>query len=108
MVLTLIASFLGSSISLGTLIFLLFIALIGGICITTIGPGGIFVTIALFVLLPLSPGAVAGTASATFIATGIAGSLGCIQSGVLKHWDGVQDAFVIFVVTNACLVIFLS
>jgi|SRR5699024_1431090 len=95
MVLTLIASFLGSSISLGTLIFLLFIALIGGICITTIGPGGIFVTIALFVLLPLSPGAVAGTASATFIATGIAGSLGYLQSGELNNWDAVKAAIVL-------------
>lgn len=73
-----------SSIGTGVAILLLIIALIGGACITTIGPGGIFVTIALFVLLPLDPGTVAGTASATFIATGIVGSLGYLKSGELK------------------------
>lgn len=72
------------TISTGLLLLLLVIALIGGICITTIGPGGIFVTIALFVLLPLDPGTVAGTASAMFIATGIVGSLGYLRSGQLK------------------------
>lgn len=66
------------------MILLLVIALVGGICITTIGPGGIFVTIALFALLPLDPSTVAGTASATFIATGIVGSLGYLKSGELK------------------------
>ncbi len=66
------------------MILLLVIALVGGICITTIGPGGIFVTIALFALLPLDPSTVAGTASATFIATGIVGSLGYLRSGELK------------------------
>jgi len=66
------------------MILLLVIALIGGVCITTIGPGGIFVTIALFALLPLEPSTVAGTASATFIATGIVGSLGYLRSGELK------------------------
>lgn len=66
------------------MILFFIIALLGGICITTIGPGGIFVTIALFALLPLDPSTVAGTASATFIATGIAGSLGYFQSGELK------------------------
>ncbi|MFP8489129.1 sulfite exporter TauE/SafE family protein [Gracilimonas sp. Q87] len=66
------------------MILLLIIALVGGICITTIGPGGIFVTIALFALLPLDPSTVAGTASATFIATGIVGSLGYLKSGELK------------------------
>ena len=65
-----------TSMSMEIMILLLVIALVGGVCITTIGPGGIFVTIALFALLPISPSTVAGTASATFIATGIVGSLG--------------------------------
>jgi uncharacterized protein len=65
-------------------VLLLLIALVGGFCITTIGPGGIFVTIALFAMLPLDPSTVAGTASATFIATGIVGSLGYLRSGQLK------------------------
>ncbi|MFP4596826.1 MAG: sulfite exporter TauE/SafE family protein [Persicimonas sp.] len=67
------------------MIFLLVaIALVGGVCITTIGPGGIFVTIALFVLLDLNPSTVAGTASATFIATGVVGSLAYLRSGQLS------------------------
>lgn len=73
-----------SAMSMEIMILLLLIALIGGVCITTIGPGGIFVTIALFTLLPLDPSTVAGTASATFIATGIVGSLGYLRSGELK------------------------
>lgn len=73
-----------NAMSTEIMILLLVIALVGGICITTIGPGGIFVTIALFALLPLDPSTVAGTASATFIATGIVGSMGYLKSGELK------------------------
>lgn len=73
-----------TAMSTEIMILLLVIALVGGVCITTIGPGGIFVTIALFALLPLDPSTVAGTASATFIATGIVGSLGYLKSGELK------------------------
>lgn len=92
---TIVTSFLGIQISLGVLILLIIIALIGGACITTIGPGGIFVTVALFVLLPLAPGAVAGTASATFIATGIAGSLGYLKSGELRDPAAIKAAIVL-------------
>lgn len=56
------------SVELAGILFL--IALFGGVGISTVGPGGIFVTIALFALLPISSATVAGTASATFIATG--------------------------------------
>jgi uncharacterized membrane protein YfcA len=73
-----------NTMSMEIMILLLIIALVGGVCITTIGPGGIFVTTALFALLPLDPSTVAGTASATFIATGIVGSLGYFRSGELK------------------------
>ncbi len=70
--------------TLGMIFLLVAIALVGGVCITTIGPGGIFVTIALFVLLDLDPSTVAGTASATFIATGVVGSLAYLRSGQLS------------------------
>ena len=73
-----------ATMSVEIMILLLVIALVGGVCITTIGPGGIFVTIALFAMLPLDPSTVAGTASATFIATGIVGSIGYLRSGELK------------------------
>lgn len=77
------------------IIILLVIALIGGFCITTIGPGGIFVTIALFALLPLDPATVAGTASATFIVTGIAGSLGYLRSGQLLEKNAMKSAVIL-------------
>lgn len=73
-----------NTMSVEIMILLLIIAFVGGVCITTIGPGGIFVTIALFALLPLDPSTVAGTACATFIATGIVGSMGYLRSGELK------------------------
>lgn len=71
------------------------IALVGGVCITTIGPGGIFVTIALLALLPLDASTVAGTASATFIGTGIVGSLGYLRSGQLSGKGAGQAAVVL-------------
>ena len=67
------------------IVVLIIIAFVGGICITTIGPGGIFVTIALFVLADLDPSTVAGTASATFIATGLVGSIAYFRSGELAN-----------------------
>src|SRR6056297_22607 len=76
-------------------ILMFVIALVGGFCITTIGPGGIFVTIALFALLPLDPSTVAGTASATFIATGIVGSLGYLRSGQLGTKEAMKGAFIL-------------
>jgi len=76
-------------------ILMFVIALVGGFCITTIGPGGIFVTIALFALLPLDPSTVAGTASATFIATGIVGSMGYLRSGQLGTKEAMKGAFIL-------------
>lgn len=60
---------LGVSLELAAFLFAL--ALFAGIGISAIGPGGIFVTIALFVFVPISSAEVAGTASATFVATGL-------------------------------------
>lgn len=59
------------------------IALVAGVGITTVGPGGVFVTAALYELTPLSSAAVAGTASATFVATGLVGSSAYVRSGEL-------------------------
>lgn len=68
-----------------TYIVLLFIALLAGVGITAIGPGGIFLTIALFALLPLAPPVIAGTASATFVVTGLLGSAMYLRSGELTR-----------------------
>lgn len=43
------------------IVLLMGIAFLSGIGITTVGPGGIFVTIALYSLTPISHGKVAGT-----------------------------------------------
>ena len=88
---------MGLDIGFGLALLLIAIALVGGMCITTIGPGGIFVTIALFALLPLDPSTVAGTASATFIGTGVVGSLGYLRSGQLSGTVAGQAALVLSV-----------
>ncbi|HWD01750.1 MAG TPA: sulfite exporter TauE/SafE family protein [Amycolatopsis sp.] len=59
--------------------------LAGGIGITAIGPGGVLPTIALFLLTPLSPAQVAGTAIVTHVATGVAGSAAYVHSGQLRE-----------------------
>jgi len=58
-----------------TLALLVAIAFLSGIGITTIGPGGVFVTVALYALTSVSSSAVAGTAHLTFIGTGIVASV---------------------------------
>lgn len=59
-----------AALSLEVVVFLFVLALFAGVGISAIGPGGIFVTIALFLLAPISSAEVAGTASLTFIFTG--------------------------------------
>lgn len=64
-------------------LLLALIAFLAGIGTAAIGPGGIFLTISLFALTALSPSQVAGTASATFIATGFFGTAVYLRSGEL-------------------------
>ncbi|WP_326834241.1 sulfite exporter TauE/SafE family protein [Amycolatopsis rhabdoformis] len=66
-------------------LLLAFFGLIGGIGITAIGPGGVIPTIALFLLTPLAPAQVAGTAIVTHVATGLAGSAAYVRSGQLRQ-----------------------
>ena len=63
---------------------LILIALISGVGITTIGPGGIFVTISLYALTSLSSATVAGTTQVVFIATGLAGTAMYFHSGEMN------------------------
>lgn len=60
---------------------LVVVALFAGVGITAVGPGGVFVTVALFALSPLDSATVAGTASATFVATGAIGAAAYVRSG---------------------------
>lgn len=73
------------SLSSTDLALLVLVSLIGGIGITTIGPGGVLVTIALYAFTDLSPAAVAGTAIVTHVGTGLVGSLAFARSGQLRE-----------------------
>ncbi|MEV6903019.1 sulfite exporter TauE/SafE family protein [Amycolatopsis sp. NPDC051372] len=66
-------------------VLLALFGLVGGIGITAIGPGGVLPTIALFLLTPLAPAQVAGTAIVTHVATGVAGSAAYVRSGQLRE-----------------------
>ncbi|NHN48094.1 sulfite exporter TauE/SafE family protein [Halostella sp. JP-L12] len=77
------------------ILLLVVIALVSGVGCTTLGPGGIFVTIALYLLTPLSSAAVAGTAHVTFIAVGAVGAVGYARSGELTEGDGYVLAVIL-------------
>lgn len=76
-------------------IVLVVISFLSGVGITTVGPGGIFVTIGLYSLTPVSSGTVAGTAHTTFIATGLVGSVAYIHSGELKTGEARPMALIL-------------
>ncbi len=72
-------------VAAGTLIGLVAFGLVAGIGITAVGPGGVLVTVGLFVLTDLSPAEVAGTAIVTHVATGTLGTLAYWRSGQLRR-----------------------
>lgn len=76
-------------------VLLVAIAFLSGIGITTIGPGGIFVTIALYSLTPLASNQIAGTAHATFVLTGLVGSAAYLRSGEIRTGEGRTLAIVL-------------
>jgi uncharacterized membrane protein YfcA len=57
------------------------VAFVGGVVVTSVGPGGIFVLAALYVGTSLSEAQVAGTASATFVGGALLGALVYARSG---------------------------
>lgn len=71
------------------------VALVGGVAITLIGPGGIFVTVALHAFGGYPAAVVAGTASATFIGTGLLGSVAYWRSGHLNGTFVQRDAAIL-------------
>jgi uncharacterized membrane protein YfcA len=73
-----------SGLSTGVLVALAVIGLVGGVGISAVGPGGVLPTIGLFALTPLAPAAVAGTAIATNIGAGVAGTVAFAASGQLR------------------------
>ncbi|WP_222918809.1 sulfite exporter TauE/SafE family protein [Natrinema sp. SYSU A 869] len=76
-------------------LLLVSIAFFSGIGITTIGPGGIFVTIALYSLTPLASNEVAGTAHATFVVTGLVGSAAYLHSGEMNTGESRAIAIIL-------------
>lgn len=66
-------------------ILLVIIALIGGIGTTALGPGGVLVTIGLFLLTDLSPAEIAGTTIVVHIGAGLIGGLAYLRSGQLRE-----------------------
>ena len=58
--------------------------LAAGVGITAIGPGGVLVTVGLFLVTGLPATEVAGTAIVTHVATGALGSLAYLHSGQLR------------------------
>jgi hypothetical protein len=76
-------------------VVLVVVAFLAGIGITAVGPGGIFLTVALFALTPVAPATVVGTASATFVATGLLGTATYIYSGELTDRSGWRLAAIL-------------
>ena len=72
------------TLSFGVAAALVGTAFISGIGITTIGPGGIFVTIALYALTPVGSDVIAGTVQVAFITTGLLGTVAYVRSGELS------------------------
>ncbi|ELY59681.1 hypothetical protein C491_04916 [Natronococcus amylolyticus DSM 10524] len=75
-------------VPLEVLLALLLVALLSGIGCTTVGAGGIFVTIALYLLTPLSSAEIAGTAHVLFVLVGVIGVVGYARSGELLGREG--------------------
>jgi uncharacterized membrane protein YfcA len=84
-----------AGISVATLALLVALSLFAGVGITAVGPGGIFITIALVALTDLPPAVVVGTASATFVATGLVGAESYRRSGELDSRSGKRMAVVL-------------
>lgn len=81
-----VAVLAGTTFAVGFL--LVAIAFAGGVGIATIGPGGVFVTIALYTLTAYPTSAIAGTTSATFLAGGLLGTAVYGSSGEIADAEG--------------------
>jgi uncharacterized protein len=71
----------------GTLVLLGLFGFAGGVGTTALGPGGVLVTIGLFVLSGLPPAAVSGTAIATNLGAAVLGTGAFMRSGQLHAPD---------------------
>jgi uncharacterized protein len=74
-------------LSAGKTVLLGLCGLVGGVGITALGPGGVLFTIGLFALSGLTPAAIAGTAIAANVGTGLLGTAAYARSGQLRGRD---------------------
>jgi uncharacterized protein len=79
----------------GTLILLALFGFAGGVGTTALGPGGVLVTIGLFLLSGLPPAAISGTAIAANVGSATLGTAAFAQSGQLRGRDTWRMAAVL-------------
>jgi uncharacterized membrane protein YfcA len=79
----------------GTLVILALFGFAGGVGTTALGPGGVLVTIGLFLLSGLPPAAISGTAIATNVGSALLGTGAFARSGQLRGPDTRRMALVL-------------
>jgi uncharacterized protein len=79
----------------GTLILLGLFGFAGGVGTTALGPGGVLVTVGLFLLSGLPPAAISGTAIATNVGSAALGTGAFARSGQLRGLDTRRMAAVL-------------
>lgn len=84
---------------------LIAVAFLAGVGITAIGPGGVFTIAALFFWTSLPSATIAGTASLTFVATGLLGTAAYVRSGELAAGDAREAAVVLSVASVVGVVV---
>jgi len=84
-------------LSAGTLILLGLFGFAGGVGTTALGPGGVLVTIGLFLLSGLPPAAISGTAIATNVGSATLGTGAFARSGQLRGADTRRMAWVLII-----------
>jgi len=82
-------------LSAGTLILLALFGFAGGVGTTALGPGGVLVTIGLFLFSGLPPAAISGTAIATNVGSATLGTGAFARSGQLRGRDTRRMAVVL-------------
>lgn len=82
-------------LSAGTLILLGLFGFAGGVGTTALGPGGVLVTIGLFLFSGLPPAAISGTAIATNVGSATLGTGAFVRSGQLRGRDTWRMAAVL-------------
>jgi uncharacterized membrane protein YfcA len=82
-------------LSAGTLILLAVFGFAGGVGTTALGPGGVLVTIGLFLLSGLPPAAISGTAIATNVGSALLGTAAFARSGDLRGRETRRIALIL-------------